>query len=519
MSQRLILITLAAVVMVACSGPEGRKMYVSEQGDDSAAGTLDAPWKTISKVNSIDLEPGDVVAFRGGDTFHGTLRLDSLDHGESGNRGHGKQVLITSYGEGVATIHGGKGTGVEIHGTMYVGLKRLKVIGDGRKEGNAKDGIVVSNSRYMTIDSIDVSGFQKAGLLIFKSHGMEVSGVRAHNNGFAGISLSGQSSKDDCGNIGIYFCHAENNAGDPTNLSNHSGNGIILGYCRNVNVRWCTATNNGWDMPRIGNGPVGIWAYEADSIHISRCESYRNRTSKGGEDGGGFDLDGGVTNSMIERCLSYENEGAGFGIFQYPGASRWENNTLRFNISFNDGLVSTAHAGIYVWNGSGVGADFGSCYVYNNTIVNTAGAAIRYSPDSQRDQISYFNNIFIAKEQLIFGDAGKDLFLGNDWWSLNGGFKMDGTSDLKDWLIEGTREMFNGEVVGFNVNPGFEISATLDITREQAAADSTLFHPTNPSLARVRMDLRSTFGIDVGNKDLAGQQRPTFVGAVPLSIQ
>jgi len=41
--------------------------------------------------------------------------------------------------------------------------------------------------------------------------------------------------------------------------------------------------------------------------------SFRNRTAKGAEDGGGFDLDGGVTHSEIAFCLSYENEGSGFG--------------------------------------------------------------------------------------------------------------------------------------------------------------------------------------------------------------
>ena len=81
-----------------------------------------------------------------------------------------------------------------------------------------------------------------------------------------------------------------NNPGDPTNLNNHSGNGIIAGFCKNILIEYCTANNNGWDMPRIGNGPVGIWCYEADSVIIQHCISYQNKTSKGGEDGGGYDL-------------------------------------------------------------------------------------------------------------------------------------------------------------------------------------------------------------------------------------
>ena len=70
-----------------------------------------------------------------------------------------------------------------------------------------------------------------------------------------------------------------------------------------VLIEYCTATNNGWDMPRTGNGPVGIWAYESDSVLIQRCIAYRNKTQKGAADGGGYNFDGGMTNSII-RDLS-----------------------------------------------------------------------------------------------------------------------------------------------------------------------------------------------------------------------
>ncbi len=76
-------------------------------------------------------------------------------------------------------------------------------------------------------------------------------------------------------------------------------------------------------MPRIGNGPVGIWAYEADSVIIQHCISYKNKTSKGGEDGGGYDLDGGTTNSVIQYCYPMKTREALFGIFRYAGAGEW----------------------------------------------------------------------------------------------------------------------------------------------------------------------------------------------------
>ncbi|TMI80588.1 MAG: right-handed parallel beta-helix repeat-containing protein, partial [Bacteroidetes bacterium] len=171
-------------------------------------------------------------------------------------------------------------------------------------------------------------------------------------------------------NIKIVNCRADNNPGDPSNLQNHSGNGILVGNCRNVLIDYCTASNNGWDMPRIGNGPVGIWAYEADSVVIQHCIAYRNKTAKGAADGGGFDLDGGVTNSIIQYCLSYENWGSGYGIFQYDGADKWYNNTVRYCVSINDGLVTDHACGMLIWNGSNVGSDFTRFQAYNNVFYN-----------------------------------------------------------------------------------------------------------------------------------------------------
>lgn len=50
----------------------GQCYYVSEGGNDQNSGTSpDAPWKTLQKVSSADLQPGDGVFFRRGELFRG----------------------------------------------------------------------------------------------------------------------------------------------------------------------------------------------------------------------------------------------------------------------------------------------------------------------------------------------------------------------------------------------------------------------------------------------------------------
>ena len=394
------------------------KYYVSNAGDDKNPGTIEAPFKTIQKINSLSLRPATRVYFKGGDTFKGTLIVDANKAGVKK-----RPVIISSYGKDMAIISADSVRAISVYKTGYVYIIDLKLRGLGRKTGNRESGIAILNSENINADVLDISGFQKSGLLIDSSSHVKCDHVFVHDNGSAGITVEGRLSKKDSRDIQIVNSRAENNPGDPTKLDNHSGNGIVVGHCTNVTIRDCEATNNGWDMPRIGNGPVGIWCYEADSVRIEYCLSYNNKTSKGGADGGGFDLDGGTTNSVIEYCYSYGNQGSGYCIFQYWGASPFYNNIIRNNISYNDGTVSDSQAGLYVWNSSGDPNQFYNCKVYDNIIYNTKVAAISFSEKSLNNGFDFYHNIFVGRDALVIGrdSLGKCRFTGNDWWSLKTG--------------------------------------------------------------------------------------------------
>ena len=345
--------------------------YVNNKGSDSNSGDKSYPFHSIDHINKMRFSPGDKIFFSGGQNFHGKLTLDSSSGGLENN-----PISLDAYGRGKANIYSGAQLAISLYKKNYLLINHLHLIGAGRKLGNHSSGLALINCKKIILKNCEINGFQKSGLQIFASEDIVVDNIVAHDNGYAGISVEGNYQQKDSKNILIQNSKAFNNPGDPTNLTSHSGNGIVVGSCKGVVIHFCTATANGWDMPRTGNGPVGIWAFEADSILIQHCISYKNRTSKGGEDGGGFDLDGGVTNSIIQYCLSYGNEGSGFGIFQYAGASPWYNNTIRCNISENDGNVSTAKASVYIWNGSKNKNEFTRCYFYNNTVYNAKGSAI-----------------------------------------------------------------------------------------------------------------------------------------------
>ncbi|MFN3402739.1 MAG: NosD domain-containing protein [Cytophagaceae bacterium] len=74
----------------------GTNYYISSAGNDGNDGTtISTPWKTINKLNSMNLslKPGDVVHFRRGDIFIGQINLP-VSGTSSAN------ITITSYGTG-----------------------------------------------------------------------------------------------------------------------------------------------------------------------------------------------------------------------------------------------------------------------------------------------------------------------------------------------------------------------------------------------------------------------------------
>ncbi|MEI7736336.1 MAG: right-handed parallel beta-helix repeat-containing protein [Ferruginibacter sp.] len=476
-----------------------RAYYINSNGNDTNDGSALHPWKTISKIKDLVIQAGDSVLLKGGQTFAGSLIINYNTEGAAQ-----KLVVIASYGSGIAIVNSTTKKGIIINNSSFILLKNIKVIGAGRKTGNTTDGVSIAHCNNITIDNLDISGYQKSGLHIRNCKDMNIQNVFAYNNGSAGISVDGENFlKTDCHNIDIKYCRAENNPGDPTNLNNHSGNGIILSQCTNAKISYCTSTNNGWDMPRKGNGPVGIWAWEADSITIEHCLSYRNKTSAGGEDGGGFDFDGGITNSVLQYCLSYENEGSGIGLFQYSNASVWKNNTIRYNISINDGNVSSAKAGIFIWNLS-ANNNLQQCFIYNNTIYNNKNAAVNYSVAAANKDIFFYNNIFVGNTAIISGADTISKYFGNCWYSLTNGFNVNGITNFDSWRNQKHQEILNSVKTGLNIDPAFANINTINITDAKMLTAFLLVKATNPILLNGGIDIQQLFNIPTGGKDFNG---------------
>jgi hypothetical protein len=486
---------------------------LSARGSDGNPGTRRRPWRSFEKANNTSFKPGDRILLEGSGTIVGTLVLGKDDGGSPG-----RELVVSSFGTGQAVIDGGNGRAISIDGAHHVRIRNLKLIGAGRKTGNTDSGLYLANSAGAEVDRVEVSGFRRSGVYLTGVQDARITRVYAHENGFAGISSQGTVSR----NLYVGDCLAENNPGDPKVSNNHSGNGIVLGNVRQALVERCEARYNGWDMPWTGNGPVGIWTHNADRVTIQFCIAHHNRSTA--TDGGGFDFDGGVTNSVMQYNYSHDNFGAGYLICQYRGAPLFENNTVRYNISQDDGLK--AHdSGIYLWVG---GANMKNTMVYNNTVFNDKGAAVIMAADPKfadaLPKLACYNNIFYSMKPQVKTGGLKGEFLGNLYWSMGvGGFQVDSFDSLERWAAATGQERTSNRIAGRFADPLLRKSGPGLLTdpAKLASLVEYLLLPGSPA-AGGGLDLRKQFGIDPGERDFFGNPLPKAgpfgVGAHQASV-
>jgi hypothetical protein len=155
-------------------------------------------------------------------------------------------------------------------------------------------------------------------------------------NGQAGIASYGSYKGFQHKDFYIAYCRAFDNRGILTKTESHSGNGIVMSMIDSLIIEHCEAYENGADNRCNAGGPVGIWVWMCKHATIQYCISHDNHTGTT-KDGGGFDIDGGASNCILQYNYSYNNEGAGYLLAEYGALFPFTNNIIRFNISVNDG--------------------------------------------------------------------------------------------------------------------------------------------------------------------------------------
>jgi len=479
------------------------------------------------------------MLFQGSHDYHGNLLLTAEDAGTA------KQpVVIGSYGSGRATIKAGNGSGVAVLNTGGVVVRDLNVIGNDYRT-NVGSGIKIVNElpnnqklEYIRVHNVEAEGFGRelhqhlwtidspngCGIIVggypsdkSKSGYRDVciTNCDVHQNEYFGILITGYyvEAPTTYANNNVYVGHCKmyDNSGDPEYFKSHSGSGILMYDVDGGVIEYCEAYNNGYNC---GRGEVGIWACSANNVIIQHCESHHNRTG-GRSDGGGFDLDGGTSNSIMQYNYSHDNDGPGYLICSYQNAPHaFKNNIVRYNISVNDGQQLRYDGGIRLYTGSPIDDPIHNTQIYGNTIYASTSAAISIHRKGIH-KTKVCNNLFITannQKLVVLRNPDKSMatFVGNAYWAIDGKYDIAGYKSLDEWRKATGQEMLNGKAVGLVVDPKL-----IDLGKSITIGDPTKLHTLtayrlqkDSPLIDAGLDLRSLFDIDPGDRDFFGNPIP-----------
>lgn len=256
---------------------------------------------------------------------------------------------------------------------------------------------------------------------------------------------------------------------------------------------------------------------------IQECESFANKTR--GMDGGGFDIDGGCEECVLQYNYNHDNDGPGLMVYTYPYASYHDrDNIVRFNISENDSRRSRTYAGLWV---RADGRPMTGLEVYNNTV--PAGG--------WTDQAAYIcaagiearirNNILIARDRgqaiCVVEPRASLRCEGNLYWRSGDPFSLQwgGTNfnTLEAWRMQTSQESSQGNIAGLFVDPRLSSHPPeLNPFTQVGLAKLVAFHPRPDSpVINGGVDLSATYQTTKEPRDLLGHPVPKnsrLVGAV-----
>jgi len=378
----------------------GNDYYVSSAGNDLNNGlSPESPWRTVSKVNSFILSPGDRVFFRRGDEWKESLLVD-----ESGT--YGAMITFGAYGTGEKPVFNQADF---IKGWSYVGYNVWTAICPvfDNSNGIPHDYVALFNGDLLTQVGTLTAVITPGSYFIDTSPAPDriyIYSTTDPDNGLVEVSARkfGVGVLDqtyiriqnldfrNAGHSGAFFHAATENGQIKGNciiegcdFSRNRISGIIFdnGYSDNL-VQNCRSTYN-------GNGFYcsSYLSWGSDRNTFSNCYSASNINYTAGvvSDGHGY----GIWNSddnIVEHCESYNDQ---YGINIDPN-DRKNDITIKYN------YVHDTKQGTPGINAGGNIPAGTIHYVYGNVVVNPGaggdGYAIWIFGTSRQGSVFVYNN-------------------------------------------------------------------------------------------------------------------------------
>lgn len=360
-----------AVVVLFCSAlaaPAAAATYYVDcaAGNDANAGTsTTTAWRTIPRANQPTYLPGDQILLKRACTWSGT------GFKAKGNGSVAAPVVLADYGTGTLPVIDGVGvhepavllTNVQNwtvrnldltqHGQTPQALdtnnehgkdadpnsdEYMAAVLDIRGLGpvgvqNCGEACTVRNIRLENLTVHDGSwngiysgaGFYQLGTNTFGYvDNVVVTGVESWGHHKSGIDFTSTYHKTriyPTTNVQVLGSYLHDNGAD----------GVVMGPVQHGLIDGNQCSFNG----RIRNARLGCWAWDSHDVVIQFSESHHNMTplnTNRARDGGGFDLDLGIEDGVIQYSWSHDNQGEGFLLLTWP-----------IGFGFKRGVTHNAH--------------------------------------------------------------------------------------------------------------------------------------------------------------------------------
>lgn len=437
MTSKLLLVCLL-LSLNCCSQPNESNYYFHpELGNDQNNGTNKSQaFKSLKKLNSLSLKPGDTIFLASGTTFKETLLLTNI----SGKKNN--PIVVTSVSwDNSETVQPAVidfknfEAGIHIEDASFINISNIKLTGNGYDANTPQDfnrrcGILLTNKaasivEHIYLDHLEIfdvfyenKGFVRGLEEVKTANGTQKYGwgirvINQNENGIIKDITLRDNSITSVAHTGIKLTGNQKNISniiiENNEVSYTGGPGIQMSEVKNVHVLNNLVTHSGSynDTRKWGRGS-GLWTWGSDHVLI---EKNKFMYANGPGDSAGVHIDFNCNDIVIQYNLSAHNAG---GFCEILGNNY--NCVYRYNVSINDGHRIKGENGAFqegklFWLSGYQGNKKPrkgpvNSYFYNNTMYVDETIISKFAVDNTSKGILIANNIFylLGDSKMVKGD-------------------------------------------------------------------------------------------------------------------
>jgi len=341
---------------------------------------------------------------------------------------------------------------------------------------SANGAINCSNQSYIVVDG------GTNGLIQNTANGTSLANQQT-STGFYGANCTNAEVKD------LTISNIYVNQGSSSNASDTGGAGTV-DIVFNAN-----ATNSKVDHNTVSQAKTAIQFAGDPGGDASNIQIFSNSIS---DMDWGINVGGGVSGDTFNNVSIYDNTITNWTNWQFPTGAYHQDGIILFNVGNPSAGITANIYDNYIYGNLGVGsptgfiycADFSSCTIYNNAIVNTSNVIyglmwLGQSSDMGHNMNVYNNTIVGATSSdvcIMLNITGKaniennvctgpsGMFAYNTYWGSLSQFEATiATSNYNDWNIGGNA--WGSQANGATASYSTWTSAGYDANSQQSNPD------------------------------------------------